>query len=121
MISEAIAAIERSRPGMLSPSETIALLSSTDHEVYSLYSRHALCPAAHFTGYTEDTPGDTLLLIPDQYSDIYLHRLEAKADYDSGEIDRYNCSSALFNAEWERFERFWRGSHRPLSGKWRLE
>lgn len=73
-----------------------------------------------FEGYNEHTPGDRTLLIPDPFAEIYIYRLEAKADCDSGEIGRYNCSSALFNSAWERFATHAGSVLRRPAGKWVL-
>lgn len=121
-LSEIIASIGRSRPGMLTDDEVIFAVSALDGAVYNdLFCRHLPRPEYDFEGYDGDTPGDTVLLIPDQYADIYRYYLEARADHESGETQRYNASVELFNSAWEEYSARYAGEHRPVgSGGWKL-
>ena len=112
-LSDALAAIERLRPGVLSSADAISEISGLDKTVYKyLYKPRSKKHTGAFAGYDGNTPGSTALLLPDEFSDIYIHKLEAQADYISGEIERYNCGALLFNSRFDEFVKHYSASHR---------
>jgi len=121
-IAGALAALARSRPGMLTSPEAVSVLSALDSVVYNrIYKRHLPLPEYSFEGYDDNSPGDTVLLIPDEYSDVYLFYLDARADLESGENERYNCSAELFNSKWDEFVKFYASGHHPVGERsWKL-
>ena len=118
----ALSLAERARPGIMSQAEMIFVISSLDKRVKAqVLDLHEGSHAEGFSGYTSITPGQTELLIPDSYAEIYIRRIEAECDYKSGEIERYNNSATLFNELWESFVSYWKLTHRPLGAKgWKL-
>ena len=118
----ALSLAKRARPGIMSESEMIFVISSLDKRVKAqVLDLHEGGAAEGFSGYSVVTPGDTELLIPDSYGEIYVRRIEAECDYKSGEIERYNNSAALFNELWDAFVSYWKLTHRPLGAKgWKL-
>lgn len=121
-ISDALAAIERSRPGILKSPEVISVLSSLDSLIYN--GIYKPCMKGHFPdfeGYAPSVPGSTKLLLPDEFSDVYIYRLEAYADYSSGETVSYNNSSLLFNSRLDEFVKRYAASHRKADAlTWRF-
>ena len=121
-LSDALAIIARSRPGMLTADEVISAVSALDSAVYNeLFMRHLPRPEHDFEGYTSDTPSDTALLIDDAHADIYRYFLEARADHESGETPRYNHSVTLFNSAWDEYAKSYGRDHRPVGQSgWKL-
>ena len=112
-LADALAALERSRPGILSSAEAINEISALDKILYChLFKPRSKKYAGAFAGYDGSTPGTTALLLPDEYSEIYVYKLESQADYVSGEIERYNCSASLFNSRLDEFVKHYAGTHR---------
>ena len=71
-----------------------------------------------FAGYDENTDIQTELLIPSPYAKAYLLWMEAWIDYYNGEHDSYNNAMAMFNAEYEAFQKHYTKQHMPKqSGK----
>jgi hypothetical protein len=70
-----------------------------------------------FSGYTDDTPIDTELLIPHPYNDVYRYWLEAQIDYANGEYTKYNNSMSMFNTAYSAFERYYNRTHMPKGNK----
>lgn len=74
-----------------------------------------------FSGYTEDTNPDTVLIVPAPWDALYLYWLEAQIDYYNGEMDRYNNSAGRFTLAQQEFIDHYHRSHRPASGgKWNI-
>lgn len=53
--------------------------------------------------FTQETPGDTLLLAPAPFDQVYLHYLAAQIHCCNGELERYNNAIALFQAAFDAF------------------
>ena len=70
-----------------------------------------------FSGYTGDTDGETCLLIPAPYDEMYLRWLEAQIHYCNGEFTRYNNAITLFNTEYLAYAAAYNREHPPRSGQ----
>lgn len=67
-----------------------------------------------FTPYNRDTPEDTILLIEDPYSNVYLKYLAMKKDLYYSDISRYNNDLALFTAAYADFENYYNSRHKHI-------
>lgn len=63
--------------------------------------------------YTAATPSDTVLIVPDPYSELYLHYLAAQIDYSNAEITRHANSVAMFEAALSQFANMFNRTHMP--------
>ena len=70
-----------------------------------------------FEGYDEETDGDTELLIPDEFRDVYIYWLCAMIDFANNEMSRYRDSSVAFNNAYLEFGSWWNRTHMPLSAR----
>lgn len=66
-----------------------------------------------FAGYTEDTSGETVLLVPEPFDQMYLRWMEAQIDYHNGEYARYNNAIELFNTEFNAYADHYHRGHMP--------
>ena len=66
-----------------------------------------------FSGYGEETPLTTELLIPAPYDEAYIHYLEMKIDYANGEYGKYNNSMSMFDADLSAFKKYYNREHLP--------
>lgn len=62
--------------------------------------------AAAFTGYTKDTPEDTLLLVPDPYSTLYQYYLEAQIARADGDASQTQDAITLFDNMYLTYRRY---------------
>lgn len=115
-ISEAMGKLDYSRPAnQMEDSEKLELLSELDQRVFAeIISVHEGAPETPFEGYSEETDGNTQLLIPEPYSRLYLYYLESELDYRQGEIERQNNSSAAFNQMYAEFAGAYNRTHMPV-------
>lgn len=70
-----------------------------------------------FNGYDDSTDTETELLVPEPYSEMYLHWLEAQIDYYNGEYDKYNNAMAMFNTAYNNYNNYYNRTHMPLGKK----
>ena len=67
-----------------------------------------------FTPYDDTTPEDTVLLIKEPYSEIYLCYLSMKKDLYYSDIARYNNDLALYTAAYMNFENHYNSKHQHI-------
>lgn len=120
-IIEAINRVDAVKPNGYSQLEKIKWLSTLDGIVKAeIIDTHEGAEGVTFNGYEEETLITTQLLIPAPYDDIYIHYLEMKIDYANGEYGKYNNSTAIYNASYAAFERYYNRSHMPNGKKFKF-
>ena len=112
-LTEAIYHIDTLKHNTCTQLEKRAWLSQLDAMVRNLVLDTHEGAFAPFYGYTGQTPGDTQLLIPDDFFPVYRYWLEAQIDYANGELVRFNNASALFAAHWRQFADHYHRTHAP--------
>ena len=105
-INGAISAIDARYPNNLPIPTKIQYLSKLDH----LIAQNIM--STDFTGYTEDTSGNTELLVGDPYTDIYVFWLQAWIDYWNGEYDKYNTAITMYQSVYDAFAKEYGSTHR---------
>lgn len=117
-IIEAINRIDAVNPNNYTQQEKVAWLSTLDGVIKKeIIDTHEGADAVTFNGYNEDTPVDTVLLVPAPYDEVYLFWLQSKIDYWNGEMSKYNNSIAMYNTAYATFEKAYNREHRPISKK----
>lgn len=115
-LAQAMGLLDHARPGnQLGDEEKLLRLSELDGKVFNeLICSHEGDDQEAFHGYDQQTDMDTVTLIPEPYSIIYLRWLESCLDYMQGEMDRYNNSSAAFNQAYSEFSAWYTRTHMPV-------
>ena len=117
-IIEAINTIDDLYPNTYSQEKKIAQLSKLDGVIKrDIIDKHEGSENVTFTGYDENTPLDTELLVPAPYDEIYVFWLQTWIDYWNGEIGRYNNSTMMYNKAFSNFERAYNREHMPKATK----
>lgn len=57
-----------------------------------------------FAPYEYERDGERMLLIPDQFQDVYINYLFAKIDFNNQETERYNNDVAMLESAWSGYE-----------------
>ena len=68
-----------------------------------------------FTGYNEETPLDTELIVPAPYDNIYVLWLQSQIDYANEESAKFNNSSSAYNHAYSEFQKYYNRTHIPCS------
>lgn len=117
-IIEAINRLDAMKFNTYSQSEKVEWLSSLDRRIRKeIIDTHDGAPDTEFSGYDDDTPVSTELLVPAPYDEVYLRWMEAQIDYHNGEFGRYNNSVTMFNNAYSAYERSYNRTHMPLCNK----
>lgn len=102
-IIESLNMADALKPNTYDQMTKIQWLSQLDLMVkHDVYDTHDVVSPI-FSGYNQDTPLDTVLLIPSPYDRVYQRWLDAQIDLANGEIDRFNASILLFNKDYTEF------------------
>ena len=113
-LQEALKACDRMKPNACPEQEKRRWLSELDGRIYrELLAVHEDAPDT-FSGYDMQTVGETALLVPDRYAELYLFYLSAQIDFVNAEFARYNNAAALYNAAYDAFANAYHREHRPL-------
>ncbi len=115
-IAEAIAAVDELRENDVSREEKIRWLSNLDKKIKQEFLDQYE-ETVDFDGYSEETDGNTDLLIPPPYDELYLYHLESMIHYRNEEMTRYNNAITLFNDAYADFRKHYNRNHRAKSVK----
>lgn len=119
-IDEAIGWADELRPNTFSREQKLRWLSELDGRVVrELIGTHERCEGeeeAGFTPYTPETAGDTVLLVPPPYDEMYLEWLRANLDRSYEEFDKFNNSITIFNALYSDYRNDYNRTHLPRRG-----
>ena len=66
-----------------------------------------------FEGYGKDTHGDTELIVPEPYSELYVHYIHSKIYLFNHDYERYNTSTAAFYSAYEDFAEHYIRENKP--------
>lgn len=120
-IADALNLVDTQKYNNFCTAEKISWLSELESQIYrELVATHEDAPASPFVPFTMDTPLDTVLFAPEPYDQVYLHQLEMKMDYYSGEIEKYLNSRALRSAFYDALRSWYNRSHLPKTASWRF-
>lgn len=112
---EAITLIDSIKPNTYGQIEKIRWISNLEWIVKrDIIDKHEGADKINFNGYTEDTPTDTVLIVPSPYDEMYLRWLEAQMDYTNGEYNKYNASMSMFNSWMSSFSSYYNRNNMPL-------
>lgn len=115
-IRQAIDRLDALMFNTFSRADKVMWLSRLDTEVKkTIIDTHAGAEMVSFSGYTDKTPEDTELLIPEPYDDVYLKYMEAQIHYYNGENGKFNTAMLMYNAAFSDFESYYNRTHMPLS------
>ena len=117
-IYEAITRLDGEKHNTCPTARKIAWLSQLDAMVKTqILSGYEEGDSVCCTDYCDTTPGNLVLLVPAPFDEMYLRWLEARVDYESGEIDRYNNAMDIFHALWDAYRNHYNATHRARNVK----
>ena len=119
-LCQAIEGVDQLMHNTYAQEQKVAWLSRLDAMVKEqLVDTHEEPPEVIFTGYTDQTPMDTVLLIPEPYEEAYLRWLEAQIHYHNGEYGKYNQALQQYRAVFSAYVNRYNATHLPLGQQFR--
>lgn len=114
-IAELLAEFNQQRPeGVIKEDELLRFLSEIEGRIKKeIIDRHEGGEKIEFAGYDENTDKGTELIVKAPYDRLYLHYLEARADYAIGDTRRYENSYAMFNDAMSAFAKYYNRTVMP--------
>ena len=113
-ISQAIDRTDGLMHNTYSQEEKVQWLSMVDASVKEqLIDTHEDPQDITFEGYDPGTSLESVLLVPEPYSDLYIRWLEAQIHYYNGEYGKYNQAMAMYNAAFEAYVNHYNRTHMP--------
>lgn len=115
-IQEAINQCDTMKPNQYSHNDKIRWLSIIDGKIKNeIIDEHIGFELITFEGYDDVTETDTVLLVPEPYSDLYVLYLFAQIDFNNAEFTRYNNSVMMFNSSYVAYQNYYNRKNMPLS------
>ena len=116
-INGAIDFLDGQKPNAYPEENKRAWLDKLDRMVFrEILETHEGGPE-DFAGYDAQTDGETVLLIPDEFRDVYLYWLCAMVDFANQETQRYTNSMIMFNSAYADFGNWWNRTHMPKTAR----
>lgn len=112
-LCEAISKIDSLMHNTYTSGEKTEWLSALDGDVKRLVIDTHEGDGVTFVGYTENTDGETVLLIPAPFDQAYLFWLEAHIHYYNGEYSKYNNALERYNERYQAFASEYTRTHLP--------
>ena len=114
-IIEAINRLDNLKFNTYTQSDKVEWLSRLDSAVkLQIIDNHSGAANIPFNGYDENTPLDTVLLVPAPYDEVYLRWMEAQIDYHNGEYDKFNNSIIMYNTAFDAYQKHYISTHTPI-------
>ena len=114
-LREAISKFDRESKNNIPDDIKIEWISLLDSSVYNdIILTHEIKTPMSFNGYTTQTNDNTVLLIPEPFSDIYLRFLTIKKDLYLSDISRYNNDVVLYSTAYRDFENYYNRNNMPI-------
>ena len=111
-LAKIIAMCDEIRPNQYDKVQKTLWINEIEHkvidEVYGMIENNTEV----FSPYDYELDEEKTLLIPDEYSDVYLSYLYSKMDFSNAEIDRYNIDASMFTAAWKDYASWMRRNNR---------
>ena len=116
-IQAAIDMIDSLKVNTFENHQKVAWLSDLDGMVWGdIITTHEGVPdGVIYRGYDQTTEPDTVLLVPEPYTDIYKHYMAMQMDAANRDNNEYAKDKMLFNAAWQILCDYWNRKHLPIS------
>ncbi len=112
-VSEIIAAVDELRPNEYSASMKTRWLSECEGTIVDEVLNRAEGNNIEFSGYRYETDQEKETLLPDRFTDIYLHYIRAKIEFYDEETANYNNTVAIYQASYAQYAAWYRRNHMP--------
>ncbi len=114
-LKEAIVKFDTEKSNTVPDELKIGWLSSLDSSVFhTLVLTHENTDNISFSPYTAESSEDTVLIIPEPFTDIYFHYLAMKSDLYYSDINKYSVDLALYSSLYLDFERYYNRKYMPI-------
>lgn len=120
-IIEAINKIDAVNPNSYEQSDKVGWLSVLDGIIKNeIIDTHEGADEVAFEKYTDDTPLDTVLLVPDPYDEVYIYFLESRIHYENEEFGKYNNAVSMYNTAFNKYMTHYNRTHMPKGVKFKF-
>lgn len=114
-LREAISKFDRESKNNIPDDIKIEWISLLDSAIYNdIILTHEIKTPISFNIYSKQTDDNTVLLVPEPFSDIYLRFLTIKKDLYLSDISRYNNDVVLYSTAYRDFENYYNRNNMPI-------
>ena len=116
-IQHAIDQADQLKPNYMDRPMKVAMLQELDQLIYNeILLKHEHTQEEEVPPeYSGDRTGETVLLVPEPYSMVYIYWLMSKIDLMNQELDKYNNDRALFENAYDTMSDWWTRTRMPVT------
>ncbi len=112
-VAEIIAHVDELRPNQYDSEQKTRWLSEVEgiliDEVFNMAEGNHIT----FDSYRYETDMESETLLPDRYSDVYLHYIKARIEFHDNETELYNKEVMAFQSAYDQYAAWYRRNHMP--------
>ena len=112
-VTEIIVAVDRLRPNGYDQEEKIRWLSEIEGMIVDEILNMAEGNDIEFEGYKYEVDAEKETLLPDRFTDIYIHYLKAKIELNDDELTQYNKEVMVYQSAYNQYAAWYRRNHMP--------
>ena len=117
---QALDRIDAIHPNTFSKTEKVSWISQLEWTLKEeIYDTHEVPPFV-FNGYTDETDGNTVLSVPEPFTELYIYYVSAMIDFYNRETTAYNNNMAMYNALFSQYWSWFNRNYRPKSKRFRF-
>lgn len=112
-ITEIITSVDELRPNGYDIAQKTRWLSEIEGMIVDEILNMAEDNELAFDGYRYERDAEKDTLLPDRFTDIYIHYLKAKIEMNDDELTQYNKEVMVYQAAYDQFAAWYRRNHMP--------
>lgn len=112
-ITEIITSVDELRPNGYDVDQKIRWLSEIEGMIVDEILNMAEGNDIVFDGYHYEYDAEKETMLPDRFTDIYIHYLKAKIEMNDDELTQYNKEVAVYQSAYNQFASWYRRNHMP--------
>lgn len=112
-VTEIIACVDKLRPNGYDQEDKTRWLSEIEGMIVDEILNMAEGNDIVFTGYKYELDAEKETILPDRFTDIYIHYLKAKIELNDDELTQYNKEVMVYQSAYDQYAAWYRRNHMP--------
>ena len=112
-VAEIIASVDRLRPNGYEAEEKTRWLSEIEGMIVDEIINMAEGNDITFEAYKYEVDAEKETLLPERFTDIYIHYLKAKMELHDDELTQYNKEVMVYQSAYNQYAAWYRRNHMP--------
>ena len=112
-VAEIIANVDRLRPNQYDSEQKTRWLSEIEGMIAEDVINMAEGNELEFDSYNYENDAEKETMLPNRFTDIYIHYIKAKIEFYDDETQQYNNEVAAYQSAYDQYAAWYRRNHMP--------